>query len=153
MPPRLQAARLAFSLLTISHKTPTAGPCIAPHLKQRSQHQHRCASILSSLSDNKGAYSKKIRRGRGPASGKGKTGGRGQKGQHAHGKVPAGFEGGQTPLDITKPERGRGKYNPCVPALSACLVGDAVKTRCYADATVASRWKCRPSTSTAYSRG
>jgi large subunit ribosomal protein L15 len=74
--------------------------------------QQRCASILSSLSDNKGAYNKKIRRGRGPASGKGKTGGRGQKGQHAHGKVPEGFEGGQTPQWITNPERGRGKYNP-----------------------------------------
>jgi large subunit ribosomal protein L15 len=76
--------------------------------------QQRCASILSSLSDTKGAYNKKIRRGRGPASGKGKTAGRGQKGQHAHGKVPAGFEGGQTPLSITKPERGRGKHNPYV---------------------------------------
>jgi large subunit ribosomal protein L15 len=74
--------------------------------------QQRSASILSSLSDTKGAYSKKIRKGRGPASGKGKTAGRGQKGQHAHGKVPAGFQGGQTPLSITKPERGRDKYNP-----------------------------------------
>lgn len=74
--------------------------------------QQRCASILSSLADNKGAYNKKIRRGRGPASGKGKTSGRGQKGQHAHGKVPAGFEGGQTPQWITNPDRGRGKYNP-----------------------------------------
>lgn len=104
MPPRLQATRLAFSLLTLSHTT-RAAPRLVPA-------QHRCASILSSLSDNQGAYNKKIRRGRGPASGKGKTAGRGQKGQHAHGKVPAGFEGGQTPLDITKPERGRGKYNP-----------------------------------------
>ena len=108
MPPRLQAMRLAFSLLAMSQKTP-APTSIAPFLVPA---QHRCASILSSLSDNKGAYNKKIRRGRGPASGKGKTAGRGQKGQHAHGKVPAGFEGGQTPLSITKPERGRGKYNP-----------------------------------------
>jgi large subunit ribosomal protein L15 len=99
--------RLAFSLLSLSPKSSTAAPLVVPA-------QQRCASILSSLSDNTGAYNKKIRRGRGPASGKGKTGGRGQKGQHAHGKVPAGFEGGQTPLSITKPERGRGKYNPCV---------------------------------------
>ena len=70
------------------------------------------ARLLSSLSDTKGAYQKRIRKGRGPASGKGKTAGRGQKGQHAHGKVPTGFEGGQTPLSITKPERGRDKYNP-----------------------------------------
>ncbi|KAF2821983.1 ribosomal protein L15 [Ophiobolus disseminans] len=108
MPPRLQATRLAFSLLSISQRTATAAP-IAPFLVPA---QQRCASILSSLSDNKGAYNKKIRRGRGPSSGKGKTSGRGQKGQHAHGKVPAGFEGGQTPLSITQPERGRGKYNP-----------------------------------------
>ncbi|KAH8724151.1 ribosomal protein L18e/L15P [Phaeosphaeriaceae sp. PMI808] len=101
MPPRLQATRVAFSLLPIWQKTAIPGL----------SSQHRCASILSSLSDRAGAYNKKIRRGRGPASGKGKTGGRGQKGQHAHGKVPAGFEGGQTPLSITKPERGRGKHN------------------------------------------
>jgi large subunit ribosomal protein L15 len=59
--------------------------------------QQRSASILGSLSDNKGAYNKRIRRGRGPASGKGKTSGRGHKGQNQHGKVPAGFNGGQTP--------------------------------------------------------
>lgn len=63
--------------------------------------QARAASILSSLSDNPGAYHKKIRRGRGPASGKGKTSGRGQKGQKARGKVPKQFNGGQTPEAIT----------------------------------------------------
>ncbi|KAJ4376094.1 YmL10 [Neocucurbitaria cava] len=108
MPPRLRIVRLASSLLSISQKT--TFPSIARPLL--SSTQQRCASILSSLSDTQGAYNKKIRRGRGPASGKGKTGGRGQKGQHAHGKVPAGFEGGQTPQWITNPERGRGKYNP-----------------------------------------
>ncbi|KAF1935796.1 ribosomal protein L15 [Clathrospora elynae] len=108
MPPRLRAVRLASSLLSISSRT-RATPLVAPFLLPA---QQRCASILSALSDNKGAYNKKIRRGRGPSSGKGKTGGRGQKGQHAHGKVPAGFEGGQTPQWITNPERGRGKYNP-----------------------------------------
>jgi len=118
MPPRLQATRLALSLLSISPRTPAAAS-IAPFLAPA---QQRCASILSSLSDNKGAYNKKIRRGRGPASGKGKTGGRGQKGQHAHGKVPAGFEGGQTPQSITNPERGRGKYNPYV-QWGACIWG------------------------------
>lgn len=114
MPPRLEATRLAFSLLSLSHHTPIAASPAAAAIAAPAvvAPQRRCASILSSLSDNKGAYNKKIRRGRGPASGKGKTAGRGQKGQHAHGKVPAGFEGGQTPLTITKPERGRGKYNP-----------------------------------------
>jgi large subunit ribosomal protein L15 len=38
------------------------------------------------------------RLGRGLGSGKGKTGGRGQKGQKARGKVPAGFSGGGLPL-------------------------------------------------------
>ncbi|KAI4913495.1 hypothetical protein J4E90_005212 [Alternaria incomplexa] len=108
MPPRLRAVRAASSLLFICSRAP-AVTSVAPLLVPA---QQRCASILSSLSDNAGAYNKKIRRGRGPASGKGKTGGRGQKGQHAHGKVPAGFEGGQTPQWITNPERGRGKYNP-----------------------------------------
>lgn len=105
MPPRLKAVRLASSLL----QRPTSCTVSAPFLGPA---QQRSASILSSLSDTKGAYSKKIRKGRGPASGKGKTAGRGQKGQHAHGKVPTGFQGGQTPLSITKPARGRDKYNP-----------------------------------------
>lgn len=108
MPPRLKAIRLASSLLTQPSRTAVA-PLSAPFVLSA---QQRAASILSSLSDTKGAYSKRIRRGRGPASGKGKTSGRGQKGQHAHGKVPAGFQGGQTPLEITKPERGNNKYNP-----------------------------------------
>ncbi|KAF4551328.1 putative 54S ribosomal protein L10 [Elsinoe fawcettii] len=68
--------------------------------------QCRNASVLSSLSDTKGAYNKRIRRGRGPASGKGKTSGRGHKGQGQHGKVPAGFNGGQTPLEVVHGKRG-----------------------------------------------
>lgn len=104
MPPRLQVLRFVSALLATCPRAPTVQFAIPA--------SQRCASILSSLSDNKGAYNKKIRRGRGPASGKGKTGGRGQKGQHAHGKVPAGFEGGQTPQSITNPDRGRNKYNP-----------------------------------------
>lgn len=67
----------------------------------------RSASILSSLSDNPSAYNKRIRRGRGPASGKGKTSGRGHKGQKQHGKVPARFNGGQTPDHIVHGERGQ----------------------------------------------
>lgn len=67
--------------------------------------QTRNASILSSL-NNSDAYNKRIRRGRGPASGKGKTSGRGHKGQKQHGKVPAGFAGGQTPDIIVHGERG-----------------------------------------------
>ncbi|RMZ70415.1 50S ribosomal subunit L15 [Pyrenophora seminiperda CCB06] len=113
MPPRLRVVQLGTSLLSFSRK-PSVTSLTLPflHPAQQQQQQQRNASILSSLSDNAGAYNKKIRRGRGPASGKGKTGGRGQKGQHAHGKVPTGFEGGQTPQWITNPERGRGKHNP-----------------------------------------
>ncbi|KAL8940069.1 MAG: hypothetical protein Q9211_002455 [Gyalolechia sp. 1 TL-2023] len=68
--------------------------------------QQRSASILSGLSDNPGAYHKKIRRGRGPSSGKGKTSGRGHKGQKQHGKVPRGFNGGQTPDEVVHGVRG-----------------------------------------------
>lgn len=70
------------------------------------QSQRRDASILASLSDVKGAYNKKIRRGRGPSSGKGKTSGRGHKGQKQHGKVPAGFNGGQTPDEVVRGKEG-----------------------------------------------
>lgn len=68
--------------------------------------QARSASILATLSDNPGAYNKRIRRGRGPSSGKGKTSGRGHKGQKQHGKVPARFQGGQTPQEIVQGTRG-----------------------------------------------
>lgn len=118
MPPRSAAAgalRFTSSILSLPHTG--AASCLPPAylvpLRQLQQRQQqRNASILSLLADNPGAYSKRIRKGRGPASGKGKTAGRGQKGQHAHGKVPAGFQGGQTPLEITKPARGRNAYNP-----------------------------------------
>lgn len=85
-------------------------PCL--HTQQQNQQQQqqqwqtRAASILSNLSDNPGAYNKKIRRGRGPSSGKGKTSGRGHKGQKQHGKVPFGFNGGQTKDEDTNPIRG-----------------------------------------------
>ncbi|OJD17299.1 ribosomal protein L15 [Emergomyces pasteurianus Ep9510] len=70
------------------------------------QFQTRQASILAQLSDNATAYNKRIRRGRGPSSGKGKTSGRGHKGQKQHGSVPAGFNGGQTKDEIVHGEQG-----------------------------------------------
>ena len=80
--------------------------------------QTRNASILSSLSDNPSAYNKRIRRGRGPASGKGKTSGRGHKGQKQHGKVPARFNGGQTLDIVVHGERGGpNMYEPQHPYL------------------------------------
>lgn len=80
--------------------------------------QSRSASILSDLRDNRGAYQKRIRVGRGPSSGKGKTSGRGHKGQKQHGKVNAWFQGGQTPLLF---QRGRmGFDNMYVPGFWIC---------------------------------
>ncbi len=63
---------------------------------------------LAKLHLKKGAKTVKTRRGRGPGSGLGKTGGRGQKGQTSRtgsGKRP-GFEGGQTPLLRRIPKSG-----------------------------------------------
>lgn len=58
----------------------------------------RNISYLGRLAPFEGAVSGYKRLGRGPASGKGKTSGRGQKGQKARGKIPRWFEGGQTPF-------------------------------------------------------
>lgn len=51
-----------------------------------------------------GAHRAKTRKGRGIAAGKGKTAGRGTKGSGARGTVPAGFEGGQMPLQRRLPK-------------------------------------------------
>ena len=62
---------------------------------------------LNEISDNEGAHKERLRVGRGEGSGKGKTGGRGVKGQKARSGVAiAGFEGGQMPLHMRMPKRG-----------------------------------------------
>ena len=62
---------------------------------------------LNELRDNPGARPKFKRIGRGIGSGKGKTGGRGVKGQKARSGVSLnGFEGGQLPLYRRLPKRG-----------------------------------------------
>ena len=62
---------------------------------------------LNELSDNAGATKNRMRVGRGIGSGKGKTGGRGVKGQKARTGVSIkGFEGGQMPLHRRLPKRG-----------------------------------------------
>jgi large subunit ribosomal protein L15 len=62
---------------------------------------------LSDLRDNPGARKEKTRVGRGIGSGKGKTGGRGVKGQKSRSGVAIkGFEGGQMPLHMRLPKRG-----------------------------------------------
>src|SRR5580704_14899497 len=62
---------------------------------------------LNEIRDNKGAHYRAKRVGRGIGSGKGKTSGRGGKGQTARSGVAInGFEGGQTPLHRRLPKRG-----------------------------------------------
>jgi large subunit ribosomal protein L15 len=62
---------------------------------------------LNEIRDNAGAHKKRLRVGRGPGSGKGKTAGRGVKGQKARSGVAIhGFEGGQMPLHMRMPKRG-----------------------------------------------
>ena len=62
---------------------------------------------LNDIRDNAGARKSKMRVGRGIGSGKGKTAGRGQKGQKSREGVSiAGFEGGQMPLHMRLPKRG-----------------------------------------------
>jgi large subunit ribosomal protein L15 len=72
---------------------------------------------LTELKDRPGARKARMRIGRGIGSGKGKTGGRGGKGQTARtGVAIKGFEGGQMPLHRRLPKRGfnnifRKEYN------------------------------------------
>ena len=63
---------------------------------------------LNELSDNKGARKNRTRVGRGIGSGKGKTGGRGVKGQKSRSGVSGirAYEGGQMPLYMRLPKRG-----------------------------------------------
>jgi large subunit ribosomal protein L15 len=75
---------------------------------------------LHDLHPAPGSRTPSRRVGRGHGSGRGKTAGRGTKGQksRAGGKIPAWFEGGQTPLHIRTPKlhgfrnRGRVAYAP-----------------------------------------
>lgn len=62
---------------------------------------------LHQLRDNPGATHRRKRVGRGPGSGKGKTAGRGMKGQKSRsGAALGGFEGGQMPIYQRLPKRG-----------------------------------------------
>jgi large subunit ribosomal protein L15 len=65
---------------------------------------------LNELADNPGAAKKLMRVARGVGSGKGKTAGRGVKGQKSRRGVSVnGFEGGQMPIHMRAPKRG---FNP-----------------------------------------
>ncbi|WP_430398523.1 50S ribosomal protein L15 [Ferrovibrio sp.] len=68
---------------------------------------------LNQIADNEGARKNRMRVGRGIGSGKGKTSGRGVKGQKARTGVSImGFEGGQTPIHRRLPKRGFNPLNP-----------------------------------------
>ncbi|HYK81965.1 MAG TPA: 50S ribosomal protein L15 [Gemmatimonadales bacterium] len=75
---------------------PKARKATAPHL------------TLHGLKPPRGSHRARIRKGRGPGSGIGKTAGRGGKGQTARtgGQTRPGFEGGQMPLIRRIPKRG-----------------------------------------------
>ncbi len=67
---------------------------------------------LNELHDNPGATKTQKRKARGPGSGKGKTAGRGIKGQKSRSGVAINsYEGGQMPLYMRLPKRGFNKPN------------------------------------------
>ncbi|KAF1815278.1 50S ribosomal subunit protein L15 [Eremomyces bilateralis CBS 781.70] len=105
MPPRYLLTQAQSFLPTCACRI----PAVLPAFPLRTQ--ARFASLLGDLQNVPTSYSKAIRLGRGPSSGKGKTSGRGHKGQKQHGKVPAGFTGGQTKLEVTNPTRGKDNEN------------------------------------------
>lgn len=62
---------------------------------------------LNELAGNPGSHKRSKRLGRGIGSGKGKTSGKGVKGQKARSGIAIhGFEGGQMPLHMRMPKRG-----------------------------------------------
>jgi large subunit ribosomal protein L15 len=80
---------------------------------------------LHDLQPAAGAHQAKTRVGRGIAAGKGKTAGRGTKGQKARagGSIPPWFEGGQTPLHMRIPKL-RGFRNRAKVVYEIVNVGD-----------------------------
>lgn len=79
---------------------------------------------LNELKDNEGARKGRMRVGRGIGSGKGKTAGRGQKGQTSRSGVSInGFEGGQMPLHMRLPKL-KGFKNPAKVTFQVVNVAD-----------------------------
>ena len=104
-----------------SHYTPPvapAGPTQATKKRRGRPIARGCVRLgesdmkLNELRDNDGAAKKQKRVARGPGSGKGKTAGRGIKGQKSRSGVAiGGYEGGQMPLYRRLPKRGFTKPN------------------------------------------
>jgi large subunit ribosomal protein L15 len=77
---------------------------------------------LNDIRDNAGARRGRTRVGRGTGSGKGRTAGRGMKGQNSRSGVAlGGFEGGQMPLNRRLPKRGF--HNPFAKSFAEVNVG------------------------------
>jgi large subunit ribosomal protein L15 len=86
---------------------------------------------LNQLRDNPGARQKATLVGRGIGSGKGKTAGRGVKGQKARtGVAIKGFEGGQSPLIRRMPKRGFTNFNEkCYAVITLEILQDAFDSK------------------------
>jgi large subunit ribosomal protein L15 len=84
----------------------------APSVADGHVRQGEATMKLNELRDNPGAAKKQKRVARGPGSGKGKTAGRGIKGQKSRSGVAINaYEGGQMPLYMRLPKRGFNKPN------------------------------------------
>lgn len=105
-PPLPLAPRVASA--SSSYATATAAAATAAVSAPAARAPRTVGTLLrlNDLRDNPGARKQKTRKGRGIGSGKGKTAGRGHKGQKARGTARFGFEGGQTPLRRRLPRRG-----------------------------------------------
>src|SRR6202162_1549032 len=80
---------------------------LCPHTSGRRNERRKATMKRSDIADNAGSRKKRMRVGRGIGSGKGKTAGRGGKGQTARSGVRIkGFEDGQMPLHRRLPKRG-----------------------------------------------
>src|SRR3982751_5622849 len=86
---------------------------------------------LSDIADNAGSRKKRMRVGRGIGSGKGKTSGRGGKGQTARSGVRIkGFAGGQMPLHRRLPQRGFNNIFPLhFPDINLDLIQQAIDAK------------------------
>jgi len=85
--------------------------------------EERTPIKLHDLRPPAGARSKKVRVGRGEGGRRGKTAGRGTKGQKARGTTRLGFEGGQLPL-VQRVPKAKGFRNPFRVSYNVVNVGD-----------------------------
>jgi len=108
----VRASRAYTPLVAYCHGIETVNAAFDPiRFGDRIRHW-RSEMRLNELRDNPGATKPRRRVGRGPGSGKGRTSGRGMKGQKSRsGTAMKGYEGGQMPLYQRLPKRGFNKPN------------------------------------------